>query len=119
MKPFNIELAKQGKPVCTKDGKKARIICFDKIGCYPVIALVQEEGMEMCHFYTEDGKCADSGDNKNLMMLPEKKEMWINIYKGLISPFPGSCLYNTEEKAKDAVKGDENYVTTVKVCWEE
>ena len=29
LKPFNLEAAKQGKPVCTRDGRKARIICFD------------------------------------------------------------------------------------------
>ncbi|OUO23747.1 hypothetical protein [Bacteroides sp. An322] len=27
---FSLELAKQGKPVCTRDGRKARIICFDR-----------------------------------------------------------------------------------------
>ena len=53
------------------------------------------------------------------MMLPEKKEMWINIYEGTTGPAPGGYLYDTEEEAKDAVKGDEKYVTTTKVCWEE
>lgn len=26
MKPFNLELAKQGHPVCTRDGQKVRIV---------------------------------------------------------------------------------------------
>ena len=29
MKPFNLEEAKAGKPVQTRDGRKARIVCFD------------------------------------------------------------------------------------------
>lgn len=29
LKPFDLETAKAGKPVCTRDGRKARIICFD------------------------------------------------------------------------------------------
>ena len=29
MKEFNLEQAKAGKPVCRRDGKKARIICYD------------------------------------------------------------------------------------------
>ena len=35
--------AKAGKPVCTRDGRKARIICFNtKTLCdYPIIALVE------------------------------------------------------------------------------
>lgn len=28
-KPFNLEEAKAGKPVCTRGGHKAKIICFD------------------------------------------------------------------------------------------
>ena len=30
LKEFDLEAAKAGKPVCTKDGRKARIICFIK-----------------------------------------------------------------------------------------
>lgn len=43
LKPFDIQKAKQGKPVCTRDGRKARIICFNaKTLCdYPIIALVE------------------------------------------------------------------------------
>ena len=29
LKPFDFEAAKAGKPVCTRDGRKVRIICFD------------------------------------------------------------------------------------------
>lgn len=29
LKPFDIQKAREGKPVCTRDGRKARIICFD------------------------------------------------------------------------------------------
>jgi hypothetical protein len=43
LKPFDLEAAKAGKPVCTRDGRKARIICFNaKTLCdYPIIALVE------------------------------------------------------------------------------
>ena len=37
---FNLEEAKQGKPVCTRDGSPARIICWDKLGKLPIVALV-------------------------------------------------------------------------------
>lgn len=32
LKPFDLEAAKAGKPVCTRDGRKARIISFDRHG---------------------------------------------------------------------------------------
>lgn len=31
-KPFDLEAAKAGKPVCTRDGRKVRIISFDRHG---------------------------------------------------------------------------------------
>lgn len=44
-KPFNLEQAKAGKPVCTRDRHKARIICFDaKLKNYSIVALVKEKG---------------------------------------------------------------------------
>lgn len=49
----------------------------------------------------------------------EKNEMWMNIYKVATNLIPGGYLYDTKKEAKAAVKGDKNYVTTTKVCWEE
>ena len=31
LKPFDIQKAREGKPVCTRDGRKARIVCFDRV----------------------------------------------------------------------------------------
>ena len=43
MKNFDIELAKQGKSVCTRDGRPARIVCYDFISLdnTPIVALVR------------------------------------------------------------------------------
>jgi len=43
MKRFNLEAARQGAPVCTRDGHKARIICFDRKEGQPIVALVEGE----------------------------------------------------------------------------
>ena len=113
IKPFDLEAAKANKPVCTRSGKKVRIVCFDKVGAYPVIALVQEEGIETCHFYSQDGKCADSGSEYDLMMLPKKKKGYVNIYSNLI--------HNTLEDADKVRKriNNSNYLYTLEVEWEE
>ena len=112
LKPFDIQKAREGKPVCTRDRKKARIICFDKGGIYPVIALVQEEGSETCHFYEKDGKCADSGNGHDLLMLSEKKEGWANVYDD-------TPIYDTKEEALNRRSKIRGYIDTVKVSWEE
>ena len=114
LKPFDIQKAREGKPVCTRDGRKARIICFDRVGDFPIVALTddreyKEEGVNL---YDINGK--GSNECFDLMMLPEKKEGWVNIYR--------SQIYDTLERAKEAYKrtcNDDNYLQTIKIEWEE
>ena len=74
MKRFNLEAAKQGKPVCTKDGKKARIICFDKKGDYPIVALVEsKDGKEQLQDYKINGVYSFTQSEYNLCMADDTK----------------------------------------------
>ena len=113
LKPFDLEAAKAGKPVCTRDGRKARIICFDAKGTFPIIALVDENAEEFPFSYTADGKYAAETaiSNKDLMMLPDTKEGWVNVYKNQI--------HNTPESAEEGHKGITDYIKTIRVEWEE
>ena len=114
LKPFNLETAKQGKPVCTRDGRKARIICFDmnSFNNHIIVALITEEnGTETIYSYTSDGKWKETKTENDLMMLPEKKEGWAKIRKDI-------NLYDTKEEADRKMIGNDEYVTA-KVCWEE
>ena len=88
MKPFNLEEAKAGKPVCTRDGRKARIICFDRNAArYNIVALVECSGFpnkeEEIKVYANNGRYFDTVEESpcDLMMCPEKKEGWVNIGK--------------------------------------
>ena len=123
-KPFNLKAAKAGKPVCTRYGRKARIICFDrrlfyKNVSYPILALVEcSDGEDDVCGYNEKGKVLieDGAEYKDdLMMLPEKKEGWVNVYKGGLLD---TKSYPTKKEAFDKAC-PEGYVDTVKVCWEE
>lgn len=110
LKPFDLEAAKAGKPVCTRDGRKARIICWDKKGNYPIVALIQDnENSEHIEYYTENGIFSNGGNEKNrdLMMFTRKKEGWLNIYKDFEDTV--CCVYPTEK----------DYITTIKIEWEE
>lgn len=116
MKPFNIELAKAGHPVYTRDGRSARIICFDAKNEYPIVVLVEKDGIESVARYTTEGFyfSSDRGYYLDLMMKSTKKEGWINIYKNGRTSF----IYETKE---DAFINhlDTNYLDTVKIEWEE
>ena len=113
-KPFNLETAKAGKPVITRDGHKVRIICFDKKGGTPIVGLIQEDGFETVATFNESGLCLINGAY-NLMMLPEKKEGWVNVYKGGLLD---TKSYNTKKEAF-AKSSLSDYVATVKIEWEE
>ena len=77
LKPFDLEAAKAGKPVCTRDGRKARIICFDlqSIENTPIVAAVQvTDKQEVIANYYEDGRqFVDGISDLDLMMLPRKE----------------------------------------------
>lgn len=124
MKEFNLELAKQGKPVCTRDGRKARILCFDlKDKDFPISAAVElESDREIPMTYTLNGSyLLNEEDNRDLMMVSEKHEGWINITKCEdIKRFVGGTIHPSEEAAKEDGKlASNNYITTIKIEWEE
>lgn len=127
LKPFDLEAAKAGKPVCTRDGRKARIISFDrkflfKNVSYPIIALVEDAAKEETIYgYNEKGKTLIENDTPykdDLMMLPQKKEGWVRIYKSASNVYYlSSNIYKTEEEAKHS--SDCCYVGASKISWEE
>ena len=111
LKPFDLEAAKAGKPVCTRDGRKARIICFDRVGDFPIVALTddrdyKEEGVNL---YDINGK--GSNECFDLMMLPEKKEGWVNVYK--------DSVYGTKDEALIVRSESRGYIDTIKINWSE
>lgn len=118
LKEFNLEAAKAGKPVCTRDGRKARIICFDAKCNKPIVALIYDCNKETVFQYLENGRFfVDQIDKYDLMMLPQKKEGWINIYKDFGDTV--CCAYLTKEDALKNRSIEDGYITTIKIEWEE
>ena len=115
LKDFDLEAAKQGKPVCTRDGCKARIICFDAKGKQPIIALLEREKTdeEIIQTYSMNGRYYEfrKEDHRDLMMLPEKKEGWVNVYK--------DSVYDTKEEALAGKSEIRGYIDTIKISWSE
>ena len=113
--PFDLKAAKAGKPVCTRDGRKARIVCFDAEGNRPLIVLSKINGQEVILRYTEKGRSdnfhSPTPREDDLMMLPEKKEGWVNVYK--------DSVYDTYDEALIGRSESKGYIDTIKVEWEE
>ena len=132
LKPFDIQKAREGKPVCTRDGHKARIICFDyngETGDYPIVALVHYNKGNKCYErvlkYTSDGmfnKYGDCRHDDDLMMLPEKKEGWVNVYRDCdgANMTKDDNIYSSKDAAIASAQiiDRDNYVATTIINWE-
>lgn len=122
MKPFNIKEAKEGKPVCTRDGKPVRILCLDKIhpGEKSIIALVKIDSItERVCSYSSDGTCFDL-DGEDIFMVGEINEGYVNLYKehGKNYVFT-SPVYKTLDEAIRASDTSDIFLGTSKIQWEE
>ena len=125
LKEFDLEAAKAGKPVCTRDGRKARIICFDakrKDGKNIMALIPSKEYPEFEDLvaYPNNGNYHGGHENDgDLMMLHQKKEGWINIYTSYDGIETGISVYETKEIAKKGVDNSVSYLGTIKIEWEE
>ena len=123
MEQFSLEkyLENPNRKVVTRDGRSARIICTNRLDeNYPVIALVNDEGSEECHSYTEFGEVYKGLNiGFDLFFAPEKKSGWINLYKMNSIISPGLRAYDTKEEAESAAGDKSYYISTIKIEWEE
>ena len=123
MKPFNLEeyLKNPDREVVTRDGRPVRIICTDRKGATPIIALVNDGlSEELGHAFYSDGKIFSDEDNElDLFFAPEKHEGWINIYADINdNSHPGNHIFESKEEAEEEGEKGSGYVTTIKIEWE-
>lgn len=124
MKQFNLQeyLKNPDRHIVTRKGTDAKIICTDGSNkTYPILALIQnEEGKDVLS-YTNDGMNVKEYESPfDLFFVTEKKSGWINLYKSGNNVILGSNRpYNSEELAKDNIMLAFDYITTIKIEWEE
>lgn len=71
-KPFDAEAAKRGARVETRSGRSVRIICYNKKGIYPIVALVTYGDYENDLIYSVEGKyIRDRCSNDDLVIVEE------------------------------------------------
>lgn len=91
MKKFDLEAAKRGAKVCTRDGNPAKILCFNKEDdVYPIAALYEYEGIERFISHTLDGRYHYlHEDGNDLMMADDDYEE--KLERGEYGPTPASA----------------------------
>ena len=129
MEQFNLEkyLENPSRKVVTRDGKKVkRVLCTDVKNKYSIVAVVEAQKDnntdELAIIFTKDGKYLPSIPHKNdLFFAPEKNEGWMNIYRDSDgNRYVMDCpIFTSKEEAEKKGKRYIDYMTTVKVEWEE
>ena len=126
MKEFSLEeyLKNPDREVVTRDGRKVRIICTDRKGDTPIIALIynENEGQEYGYAFYSDGKYfrAEKDDELDLFFAPEKHEGWI-----IINKWPdgerdtNGIIYDTELDIPNKPQVGTHRIATIKIEWEE
>lgn len=124
MKQFSLEeyLKNPSRKVVTRDGSKVRIICTDKKGACPIVALIERsDGVaEETVTYEKNGQFFGGNSYKfDLFFAPEKHEGWVNLYRNASYAASVGCVFTSEKEAKEGIYSLPDYVTTIKIEWEE
>ena len=125
MKEFSLEeyLKNPDSEIVTRDGRKVRILCTDRKGDTPIIALVNDanDGQEYGYAFYSDGKFfRDGGDELDLFFAPEKHEGWIIINKWADGERDtNGIIYHTKLDIPDIPIVGGKRVATIKIEWEE
>ena len=65
------------KTYITRDGHKARVICIDRRGKYPIIALVKQKNKERICDYMANGRI--SLENEHFFDLEYEHDIWLDV----------------------------------------
>jgi len=118
MKPFDLEAAKRGEPIQTRDGRPVRFIAH-----VPNAYLNQRVVVLMdraIQFTSENGYFISDEEKSSwdLVMAPRKRTVWVNLYRPrdydyLCQNMPASA-YDNENEANNAIS---SYVRIGNRAW--
>lgn len=85
MRAFDLEAAKRGEPVVTRDGRKVlEIYIFKTDVSHPIVAIIEGENIQTA--YRLDGLYSNHENECDLFMVPKPpKKLWIAVAKELNS----------------------------------
>lgn len=105
--PFDLERAKAGDPVITRDGREARILCFDRINTnkdYPIVFLVpsrdqEDEEIHTCGLNGRGSVHTEYDSYNDLFMKPLNIIRYRLVWVDSISKIPQYKDYDSMEDA--------------------
>lgn len=125
MKQFDLQefLKNPIRPIVTRDGHAARIICTNRVDkTHHILALLFEDedrDREEVYQYTSRGEYYPNASSPHdLFFAPIKKDGWINVYRGNggYNTFVCNRIFATKEEAQ---REKRDIIATLKIEWEE
>lgn len=113
--PFDLEAAKRGEPLVTRDGRKAVFVGHDA-GAHEHFRVLARIGDELCATaIRENGRVANYNSPGDLFMAPKPKRtrtVWVNVYDIAHDKRDAleSCAWNNENDA-----AEDSHINTARV----
>lgn len=106
-KPFDLEAAKNGAPLVTRDGRKARFIAYVPEAEARYVVTVFVEGATSPGFRHEDGILREdrSPSEHDLFIQVQTKTMYVNLYHERAGIFTAYSFQSEELALANAGRG--------------
>lgn len=128
MKPFDLEAAKRGEPLITRDGRPAWFIgeipdCVNPV-C-PVVAYINDSPVIPFVYRSNGMQLRDEETEFDLFMAPDKKTRWLTVwsyaescrgYASLLSDTKNDAINLADRMQKD---GKRVLIEAMPIEWEE
>lgn len=127
MKPFNLDEYHKNpsKPLVTRSGLNARIVCDDAPGDFPIVAIIDKMStVDNCvtHIaYRKEGWINPDGAPSpyDLFFATKNYEGWVNVFKNDGENYVTYSVYKSKEEAEEDGKQYSGYITSIEIKWEE
>lgn len=108
MKPFDLEAAKRGDPLVTRDGNPARFIAHvpEARPGWRVVVMIEGQDCPSCRH--DDGMLMhfSGGTSGDIFMAPKKRLVWVNMYESATATWwPTEELADSKKSARDRIGG--------------
>ncbi len=108
LKPFDLEAAKRGDPICTRNGREAKFIAHvpDAGNAWKVVAMyLDDDGEKKAIGLYENGGLYENNDESkwDLVMAPRKVQLWVRAYRSKLGP------YISQAKSRQDLCGQTNF----------
>ena len=120
--PFDIEAAKTGAEVVTKEGAPVEILEYELRGCDPIVGVIHSKNIDIVERFTAEGK--NKHDVYDLYLQQVKCSGWINVvFSAGEKRIIDEVVYDTPEEAQESrllTIGCNNYnrlIATIPISW--